>query len=196
MEFVTHSADLHGSLVHLHLNRLLGADRATERRVYGLLERLQHGLTLHKLWLNSPFAGAGCGSPVGGIATFDYRAAALRRSLPGAVTPGIPRSLYRARRRAVCIAVSLVVTSFIKNKSGDEPRPPAGEPRSGRLSDVAAGAHVVVTGSTAGAAAATARLSPGAPAVRLLNVDISVSTGPIIRAMSTPQNTDELTVAP
>ena len=40
-------ADLHGSLVHLHLNRLLGADRATERRVYGLLERLQHGLTLH-----------------------------------------------------------------------------------------------------------------------------------------------------
>jgi thiopeptide-type bacteriocin biosynthesis protein len=39
-------ADLHASLVHLHLNRLLGADRATERRVYGLLERLQHGLTL------------------------------------------------------------------------------------------------------------------------------------------------------
>ena len=38
-------ADLHGSLVHLHLNRLLGADHATERRVYGLLERLQHGLT-------------------------------------------------------------------------------------------------------------------------------------------------------
>jgi thiopeptide-type bacteriocin biosynthesis protein len=37
-------ADLHGSLVHLHLNRLLGADHATERRVYGLLERLQHGL--------------------------------------------------------------------------------------------------------------------------------------------------------
>jgi thiopeptide-type bacteriocin biosynthesis protein len=40
-------ADLHGSLIHLHLNRLLGADHATERRVYGLLERLQHGLTLH-----------------------------------------------------------------------------------------------------------------------------------------------------
>jgi thiopeptide-type bacteriocin biosynthesis protein len=40
-------ADLHNSLVHLHLNRLLGADRATERRVYGLLERLQHGLTLN-----------------------------------------------------------------------------------------------------------------------------------------------------
>jgi thiopeptide-type bacteriocin biosynthesis protein len=39
-------ADLHSSLVHLHLNRLLGADRATERRVYGLLARLQHGLTL------------------------------------------------------------------------------------------------------------------------------------------------------
>ena len=37
-------AELHGSLVHLHLNRLLGADHATERRVYGLLERLQHGL--------------------------------------------------------------------------------------------------------------------------------------------------------
>ena len=40
-------ADLHGSLVHLHLNRLLGADHATERRVYGLLERLQHGLAPH-----------------------------------------------------------------------------------------------------------------------------------------------------
>ncbi|OBF38921.1 hypothetical protein A5724_08975 [Mycobacterium sp. ACS1612] len=39
-------ADLYGSLVHLHLNRLLGADRATERRVNGLLGRLQHGLTL------------------------------------------------------------------------------------------------------------------------------------------------------
>jgi hypothetical protein len=33
-------ADLHGSLMHLHLNRLLGADHATERRVYGLLYRL------------------------------------------------------------------------------------------------------------------------------------------------------------
>lgn len=39
-------ADLHDSLLHLHLNRLLGADRATERRVYGLLGRLQHGLAL------------------------------------------------------------------------------------------------------------------------------------------------------
>ncbi|WP_101947962.1 lantibiotic dehydratase [Mycobacterium sp. 3519A] len=38
--------DLYGSLVHLHLNRLLGADRATERRVYGLLGRLLHGLTV------------------------------------------------------------------------------------------------------------------------------------------------------
>lgn len=37
--------DLHGSLAHLHLNRLLGADHATERRVYGLLARLHHGLT-------------------------------------------------------------------------------------------------------------------------------------------------------
>ncbi len=40
-------AELLSSLVHLHLNRLLGTDRETERRVYGLLERLQRGLTLH-----------------------------------------------------------------------------------------------------------------------------------------------------
>jgi thiopeptide-type bacteriocin biosynthesis protein len=39
-------ADLYSSLVHLHLNRLMGADRPTERRVYGLLQRLQHSLTL------------------------------------------------------------------------------------------------------------------------------------------------------
>jgi thiopeptide-type bacteriocin biosynthesis protein len=39
-------AYLHGSLVHLHLNRLMGADRPTERRVYGLSERLQRSLTL------------------------------------------------------------------------------------------------------------------------------------------------------
>lgn len=39
-------ADLHSSLVHLHLNRLMGADRPTERRVYGLSERLQRSLTL------------------------------------------------------------------------------------------------------------------------------------------------------
>jgi thiopeptide-type bacteriocin biosynthesis protein len=37
-------ADLYSSLVHLHLNRLTGVDRATEKRVYGLLQRLQHGL--------------------------------------------------------------------------------------------------------------------------------------------------------
>ncbi len=40
-------ADLYGSLVHLHLNRLIAADRASERRVYGLLQRLQHSLTLN-----------------------------------------------------------------------------------------------------------------------------------------------------
>jgi thiopeptide-type bacteriocin biosynthesis protein len=39
-------ADLYSSLVHLHLNRLIGADRSTERRVYGLLERLERSLTL------------------------------------------------------------------------------------------------------------------------------------------------------
>jgi thiopeptide-type bacteriocin biosynthesis protein len=40
-------ADLYSSLVHLHLNRLMGADRPTEKRVYGLLQRLQRGLTLN-----------------------------------------------------------------------------------------------------------------------------------------------------
>jgi thiopeptide-type bacteriocin biosynthesis protein len=39
-------ADLFSSLVHLHLNRLIGADRPTETRVYGLLQRLQHSLTM------------------------------------------------------------------------------------------------------------------------------------------------------
>ncbi len=39
-------ADLYGSLIHLHLNRLLRADQVTERRIYGLLLRLHHGLAV------------------------------------------------------------------------------------------------------------------------------------------------------
>jgi lantibiotic biosynthesis protein len=38
--------DIYASLVHLHLNRLLGADHATERRVFGLLNRLHYGLAV------------------------------------------------------------------------------------------------------------------------------------------------------
>ena len=37
-------SDIHSSLVHLHLNRLLAADLSTERRVLGLLARLRGGL--------------------------------------------------------------------------------------------------------------------------------------------------------
>lgn len=37
-------SDIHASLLHLHLNRLLAADHATERRVYGALGRLRTGL--------------------------------------------------------------------------------------------------------------------------------------------------------
>jgi thiopeptide-type bacteriocin biosynthesis protein len=40
----TTPADIMASLTHLHLNRLIAADRATERRVYGLLGRLCAGL--------------------------------------------------------------------------------------------------------------------------------------------------------
>lgn len=36
--------DLHGSVVHLHLNRSLAADHPTERCVFGLLSRLRAGL--------------------------------------------------------------------------------------------------------------------------------------------------------
>jgi hypothetical protein len=36
--------ELAGSLVHLHLNRLLAADAALERRVIGLLGRVRYGL--------------------------------------------------------------------------------------------------------------------------------------------------------
>lgn len=38
--------ELFGSVVHLHLNRLLAADSSLERRVIGLLGRLQHGLAM------------------------------------------------------------------------------------------------------------------------------------------------------
>ena len=37
-------SDLYGSLVHLHLNRLLAAGASTERRAFGLLSRLRAGL--------------------------------------------------------------------------------------------------------------------------------------------------------
>ncbi|MGW4371768.1 lantibiotic dehydratase [Nocardia takedensis] len=36
--------DIYASLIHLHLNRLLRADHLMERRVFGLLHRLYHGL--------------------------------------------------------------------------------------------------------------------------------------------------------
>jgi thiopeptide-type bacteriocin biosynthesis protein len=38
--------ELSGSVVHLHLNRLLAADSSLERRVIGLLGRVQHGLAM------------------------------------------------------------------------------------------------------------------------------------------------------
>ena len=41
---MTAPTDLLSSLTHLHLNRLIAADRTTERRVYGLLGRLYSGL--------------------------------------------------------------------------------------------------------------------------------------------------------
>ena len=40
--------ELFGSIVHLHLNRLFAADSALERRVIGLLGRVQHGLAMPK----------------------------------------------------------------------------------------------------------------------------------------------------